>query len=89
MVINTSSGYGKERLLDSVPNVACRSREFVYLVFFPNLSLVMTIVFSSLAVHIAVNKGSTTQGIRRMGCNLETRSSVTCKKGRSLYFSIK
>lgn len=89
MVTNTSSGYGKERVIDSVPNLACRSREFVYLIFFPYLSLLMTVFFSSLAVHIKVSKVSTTQGIRRMGCNLEVRNCVTRKKGRSPYFSIK
>jgi hypothetical protein len=87
MVTNTT--YGKERLLDSVPNFACRSTEFVYLIFFPYISLVLTALFSSLSVHIAVNKGSITQGIRRIWCNLEARNSVTHKKGRSLYFSIK
>jgi hypothetical protein len=89
VVTNISSEYGKDRVLDSVPNLACRSREFVYLIFFPYLSLVMTVLFSFVAVHIAVNEGSTTQGIRRMGCNLEVRNSVRRKKGRNLYFSVK
>jgi len=55
MVANTSSGYCKEKLLDSVLNLACRGGEFVYLIFFPYLYLVMTVLFSfSLSTQMSV-----------------------------------